>query len=68
MKLTNQKMLVLYKSLVDVLLNEPENEKSIKELMQQLGIEYKDNQVDRLSAVLAFNPRNPTKGKTNDLQ
>jgi len=73
MKITDQNTLVLYKSLVDVLLNDPQNEKVIKELMQQLGIEYKGNQVDRLSAVLAFNPkditrRNTTKGTSHDLQ
>lgn len=61
-------VLALYKKLVDQLLSEAGDEKLIKELMQSLGIEYKDNKVDRLSAVLAFDPRNPIKGKMNDLR
>lgn len=71
---------LLYRKLVDLLLGNSKDEKIIKELMQGLGIEYKDtaNQIrketkasqsiDRLSAVLAFDPRTPIKGKTNDLQ
>ncbi|MCC6137406.1 MAG: hypothetical protein IT287_02150 [Bdellovibrionaceae bacterium] len=61
-------VLSMYKKLVDQLLGETCDEKLIKELMHKLGIEYKESQVDRLSAVLAFDPRNPIKGKMNDLR
>lgn len=68
--MTSERMDVLsvYKKLVDHLLADDTNEKVIKELMGQLGIEYKEGKVDRLSAVLAFDPRNYAKGKMNDLQ
>lgn len=69
-RMTPEKMdvLTVYKKLVDQLLGESSDEKIIKQLMQQLGIEYKESKVDRLSAVLAFDPRNPIKGKMNDLR
>ncbi len=68
MKNHQRDVLSLYKLLVDHLLSDSKNEKEIKELMLALGIEYKESQVDRLSAVLAFDPRNPLKGKMNDLR
>lgn len=68
MKNHHQDVLTIYKQLVDHLLSNSKNEKKIKELMEALGIEYKESQVDRLSAVLAFDPRNPLKGKMNDLR
>jgi hypothetical protein len=68
MKSTKTDIFSLYKQLVDHLLSDSKNEKVIKELMVALGIEYKETQVDRLSAVLAFDPRNPLKGKMNDLR
>lgn len=58
----------IYTQLVDTLLNHPKDEKTLKQLMKQLGIEYKESPIDRLSAVLAFDPRNPNKGKMNDLR
>lgn len=61
-------VLSIYKKLVDHLLADDQNEKLIKDLMGKLGLEYKESKVDRLSAVLAFDPRNPVKGKMNDLQ
>jgi len=69
-RMTPERMDVLsvYKTLVDHLLADHQDEKLIKKLMAQLGIEYKEGKVDRLSAVLAFDPRNPVKGKMNDLQ
>ena len=46
-----------YKQLVDELLKETSDEKLVKDLMQKLGMEYSSEKVDRLTTVLAFNPR-----------
>ncbi len=46
-----------YKRLVDELLKETSDEKLVKDLMQKLGMQYTAEKVDRLTEVLAFNPR-----------
>lgn len=61
-------VLSVYKKLVDHLLADQPDEKLIKDLMGQLGIKCNESKVDRLSAVLAFDPSNPAKGKMNDLR
>lgn len=55
-KETNQ-ILSSYKRLVDELLKETSDEKLVKNLMQTLGMEYTTEKIDRLTAVLAYNPR-----------
>lgn len=50
-------ILPTYKRLVDELLKETSDEKLVKDLMHKLGLKYTAEKVDRLSAVLAFNPR-----------
>lgn len=47
----------IYKQLVDELLKETSDEKLVKHLMDKLGIPFTSVKVDRLAAVLAFNPR-----------
>ncbi len=47
----------IYKQLVDELLKETSDEKLVKDLMQKLSMEYSSEKVDRLTTVLAFNPR-----------
>jgi hypothetical protein len=68
MRNTISTTLTLYKQLVDCVLAEKQDEKTIKELMFRLGIEYKENTVDRLSAVLAFDPNTAPKGRPHDLR
>jgi hypothetical protein len=46
-----------YKRLVDELLKETSDEKLVKDLMHKLGMQYTAEKVDRLTEVLAFNPR-----------
>lgn len=50
-------ILPTYKRLVDELLKETSDEKLVKDLMHKLGLKYTAEKVDRLSTVLAFNPR-----------
>jgi hypothetical protein len=53
----NHQVLSNYKRLVDELLKETSDEKLVKDLMHKLGMKYIAEKVDRLAAVLAFNPR-----------
>ncbi|MCB9073869.1 MAG: hypothetical protein H6623_09620 [Bdellovibrionaceae bacterium] len=64
----NTNIIALYKQLVELLLAKKQDEKLIKDLMFRLGIEYKENTVDRLSTVLAFNPVTAVKGRSHDLR
>lgn len=57
MKKEKTQILSNYKRLVDELLKETSDEKLVKNLMQSLGMEYTTEKIDRLTAVLAYNPR-----------
>lgn len=57
MKKEKNQILNSYKRLVDELLKETSDEKLVKNLMQTLGMEYTTEKIDRLTAVLAYNPR-----------
>lgn len=52
-----------YKNLVDELLKDTPNEGVVKKLMATLGIPYSKNSVDRLSAVLSYNPKSSNREK-----
>lgn len=56
-KKEKNQILTSYKRLVDELLKETSDEKLVKNLMQMLGMEYTTEKIDRLTAVLAYNPR-----------
>jgi hypothetical protein len=49
--------LATYKRLVDELLKETSDEKLVKDLMPKLGLKYTTEKIDRLTLVLAYNPR-----------
>lgn len=51
------KILTTYKRLVDELLKETSDEKLVKDLMHKLGMPYTTVKIDRLTTVLAYNPR-----------
>ncbi len=50
-------ILTTYKRLVDELLKETSDEKLVMDLMHKLGMQYTAEKIDRLTTVLAFNPR-----------
>lgn len=56
--------LQIYRELVDELLRDDADEKKVKRLMLQLGLEYSPQKIDRLSSLLSYNPQ---KGLTHDL-
>ena len=57
MKKAKSQILPSYKRLVDELLKETSDEKLVKHLMLALGMEYTTEKIDRLTTVLAYNPR-----------
>ncbi len=57
-----------YEQLVDELLKTDPDEAVVKNLMDQLQLKYSTNNIERLSAVLAYSPLSSHKeGKSNDL-
>jgi len=55
----------IYRALVDELTRKTCDEKKVKKLMEQLGLKYVTERVERLSNVLAYTPQ--TKGAARDL-
>ncbi|MBY0314338.1 MAG: hypothetical protein K2Q26_02380 [Bdellovibrionales bacterium] len=68
MDLERNTKISLYERLVEELLKKAPDEKLVKTLMNDLGIDYTDHSIDRLSAVLAYSPITPSKeGEPRDL-
>lgn len=61
----------IYRELVTELTCDTTDEKKVKKLMQQLGLRYSTEKIERLSEVLAYSPaspiRIPNKGADRDL-
>ncbi len=55
----------IYRELVYELTRDTSNEKKVKKLMEQLGLKYSEERIDRLSQVLAYTPQG--KGASRDL-